>query len=211
MSLSSVITFDRDVGNSVSHTGFRTQLFSVAAGSYSSSATYGSGAAIIDSYESVTDQNLSAAAIRQQDRDVDFALKVVLNLDQADPSTIPANELRLRTFQPLAVGQPNAYLKRLPLNARSFHLPLFLDVEIINPATGGSPAGFPSVAGPGQLQARFLHGSEIALVVTDLTAGPPPTVTPLTAADLTPLFGAPPGTQLLISVRGTYGGQNNVH
>ena len=65
-----------------------------------------------------------------------------------------------------------------------------------------------AAAGIGQLQARLLIGGELAFVVTDLTAGPPPTVTPLTAADLAPLFGAGAGTQLQVSVRGFYRGQN---
>ena len=213
MSTSTNLVFDRKVANTVSHTGFRPQLFSVASGSYASSATYGSGAALIDNYSTVTIQDKSKANIRQQDRDTDFHLKLTLDLEQADPSTPPENgpsELRLRTLQPLAVGEPAAYLKRLSINARAFNLPLFLDIEIIDPVTGAPPAGFPASAGVGQFQARFLHGGELALIVTDISTGPPAPVTPLTTADLTPLFGGAPGDELLISVRGTYRGQNVV-
>ena len=212
MSSTTSEVFDRKVANTVSHSGFRTQLFTVAGGSYASSATYGSNATLLNEYSAVSVQDKSKATVRQQDRDVDYHLKLTLDISQADPGFPTDEELRLRTLQPLAMGESAAYLKRLPLNARAYGLPLFLDVEIIDPATGAPPAGFPSIAGIGQLQARFLHGSELALVVSDITAGPPPTVTPLTAGDLAPLFGAgaaAPGSELLISVRGTYRGQNH--
>ena len=198
----------RKVVNSVSNTGFRTQLFTVAAGSYSSSGTYGSGVALLNEYSSVSIQDKSSAVIRQQDRDTDFHLKLTLDLSQADPAFPATEELRLRTLQPLN-GDPAAYAKRLPLNSRNYNLPLFLDVEFIDPSTGAPFVGFPAVAGVGQLQARLLHGGELAFVVTDYSAGPPPTVTALTAGDLAALFGAGAGTELLISVRGTYRGQNS--
>ena len=197
---------DRGVEGRVSQAGFRPSLYTVAAGSYASNAVYGSGAAAVEDYDSVDIPADSSASLRQEDSDVDFSLRLILDLEPADPITTDTNEIRLRTI-PLGTSEPARYLRRLPVHSVDYGLPLFLDVEIIDPSTGAPFAGFPSVAGIGQLQARLLHGGDLALVVTDLSAGPPPTVTPLTAADLTPLFGAAAGTELLISVRGSYRGE----
>ena len=201
-------TQDRKVANAVDHSGFRPQLYTVVTGSYASNSVYGSGAALVNDFTDEQLQDLSEAVIRQQDRDTTFSLKVVLDLSQVDPGFDYDEEIRIRTLQPLVSSDSPRYLTSLSVNAREFRLPLFLDVEIVDPSTGAPFAGFPSEAGIGQLQARLLHGGALALVVTDLTAGPPPTVTPLTFVDLVPLFGAGAGTQLRISVRGTYRGQN---
>ena len=199
---------DRQVQKAISHGGFRPELFTVATGSYASNHIYGSGAALVNDYNTETLQHISEAAIRQHDRDVDYNLKILLDLSLANPGFVTDEEIRIRTLQPLASGEPGRYLQKLPVKDRSYRQPLFLDVEIVDPSTGAPFAGFPAVAGIGQLQARLLISGEMALVVTDLTAGPPPTVTPLTHGDLSPLFGAGAGTQLQISVRGTYRGQN---
>lgn len=199
---------DRQVQKSVSHRGFRPQLFTVAAGSYASNHIYGSGAALVNDYDTEQLQTLSEASIRQHDRDVDYNIKLLLDLSLADPGFAAGEEVRVRTFQPLGTTEPGSYLKKLPVKDSRYRQPLFLDVEFVNPATGAPFAGFPVAAGAGQLQARLLISGELAFAVTDLTAGPPPTVTPLTAADLAPLFGAAAGTQMQISIRGTYRGQN---
>lgn len=201
--------FDRSVQTNISHSGFRPELFTVATGSYASNQVYGSGAALVNDYNDETVRNSSRASIRQHDRSSDFSLKITLDLSLADPGFVTDEELRIRTLQPLGSGEPGRYLNKLPVKSTNYRQPLFLDVEIINPATGFPFAGFPVIAGAGQLQARLLISGELALVVSDLTAGPPPTVTPLTTGDLSPLFGAAAGTQLEISIRGSYRAENH--
>ena len=190
----------KDICNS----GFRPELFTVDAGSYASNQVYGSGLAAVNDYNTETIRKSSIANIRQHDSDVDFSIKVVLDLSLSAPGFITGEEIRIRTLQPLASGEPGAYSRKLPVKSINYGQPLFLDVEIIDPSTGAPFAGFPSAAGIGQLQARLLINGELALVVADLSAGPPPVVTPLTSTDLAPLFGAAAGTKLLISVRGSY-------
>ena len=195
---------NRSVKKDICHSGFRPELFTVDAGSYASNQVYGSGLAAANDYNTETIRNVSIANIRQHDTDVDFSVKITLDLSLADPGFTGNEEIRIRTLQPLAAGEPGSYLKKLPIKSVNYGQPLFLDVEIIDPSTGAPFAGFPVAAGIGQLQARLLISGELALVVVDLTAGPPPVVTPLTADDLAPLFGAGAGTQLLMSVRGSY-------
>lgn len=204
MATSNNTSIDRAVQNNIAHSGFRPQLFTVAAGSYASNQVYGSGAALVNDYNDEIIQAESRASIRQHDSNVLYNVKVILDLSQTDPAFGSTQEVRIRTLQPLTSTEPGRYLTRLPKKDVNYRQPLFLDVEIINPATGAPFAGFPSVAGAGQLQARLMMNGDLALIVCDLTAGPPPTVTPITAADLAPLFGAGAGTQLEIAVRGTY-------
>lgn len=206
MATSNNTSIDRGVQNNIAHTGFRPQLFTVASGSYASNQVYGSGAALVNDYNTEIIQDASRAAIRQHDNNVEYNVKVVLDLSLANPGFVTGEEVRIRTLQPLASTEPGRYLTRLPKKDVNYRQPLFLDVEIINPATGAPFAGFPSVAGAGQLQARLMMNGDLALVVTDLTAGPPPTVTPITAGDLAALFGAAAGTRLQIDVRGSYRG-----
>lgn len=197
--------FDRSVATSVSQAGFRSELFTVAAGSYASNGVYGSSAALTSTYATSAIREKSSAAIRMQDTGTDFSLKVTLDLSGADPvGRVTGDEIRIRTLQPLLSGEPTSYLKRMTLAGTGYGLPLFLDVEIIDPATGAPWAGFPTIAGVGQLQARMLYGGEFALVVANLAVGPPTTVTPLTVGDLNPLFSGGAGAELLVSVRGTY-------
>ena len=196
------------VSKDISHGGFRPELFTVGAGTYASNHVYGSGIALVNTYTPQSLSSLSRASIRQHDRDVDYSLKITLDLSLADPA-FNNEELRIRTLQPLGATDSGAYLKKIPVKSVNYRQPLFLDVEVINPATGAPFAGFPVNAGIGQLQARLLISGELALVVADLTAGPPPTVQPLTALDLAPIFGAGAGTQLQISVRGSYRGENS--
>jgi len=209
MSSSSRENESRGVQTAIRNSGFRPQLFTVATGSYASNPVYGSSAALVNDYNDEIIQGSSRADIRQHDRDVDYNVKIILDLSLADPGFVTDEEIRIRTLQPLTAGQPGRYSNRIPVKDVNYRQPLFLDVEIINPATGAPFAGFPAVAGIGQLQARLLIGGELALVVSNLAAGPPPTTTPLTAGDLSPLFGAAAGTQLQISVRGSYRGQSN--
>ena len=197
---------NRGVASGSHHSGFRSELFTVGAGSYASNAVYGSSAVLSGTYAASTILDKSGAAIRAQDRGTDFSLNVTLDLSGADPvdGRATGDEIRIRTLQPLLSGEPASYLKKMTLAGTGYGLPLFLDVEIIDPATGAPWAGFPVVAGVGQLQARMLYGGELALVVTDLSVGPPATVTPLTVGDLAPLFGGGDGAELLFAVRGTY-------
>ena len=200
----------RSVSNNISHGGFRPELFTVAGGSYASNLVYGSGAAMLSSYEPQTVRSMSRSDIRQQDNDVDFSFNVTLDMSLADPGFPATEELRLRTLQPLGASTPGAYLKKLPIKNTNHRQQLFLDVEIINATPGAAGAGFPFaafpvVAGVGQFQARLLTNGELALVVYDPATVAASATTPLTAGDLpAALFGAAAGTVLQISIRGSY-------
>lgn len=206
-SMTSLSNYSRGVQNDISHTGFRPQLYTVVGGSYASNSVYGSGAALVHDYNTEIIQSASRSSIRQHDTQVEYDIKIILDLHQADPA-FDTEEVRIRTLQPLIAGEPGCYLTRLPIKPTNYRQPLFLDVEIVNPATGKPFAGFPATAGVGQLQARLLINGDMALVTTNLAAGPPPTVTPLTGNDFDVLFGAAAGTELEISVRGSYRSQN---
>ena len=116
----------------ICHGGFRPELFTVAAGSYASNHVYGSGADLVNTYNDETVRDASHASIRQHDTSVDINLNVVLDLSLADPSFPDGEELRIRTLQPLASGEPNAYSKKMPLKSVNYRQSLFLDVEIID-------------------------------------------------------------------------------
>lgn len=180
-------------------TGFRPSLYTVVAGSYALNHVHSPAATVLNSYDAVSAGTPdSKASIRKHDTDVEFDLKITLDLSNANPAFPAGEELRVRVL-PLGTGEPARNFKAMHSSSVEYRQPLFTSVEMINPATG---AAIVPVAG--QLQARLLHGGRLALVVEDLTAGPPPVTTALTAANLAGLFGAAPGTQLQISLRGQY-------
>jgi len=194
---------DRGIKTSISQSGFRPQLFTVVGGSYvSNPPVYGSGATLLNDYNDEIISTKSFAKIRKEDTNVEFNIKIVIDLSLVDPAHPATEELRIRTSQPLASGEPARYRNALPVPSSKFNLPLFNDIEFIDSttglqlATGAIPAG--------KIQARMLYGGELALIVTDFSAGPPPTVTPMDAGDLAAAFGAAAGTELIISIRGTY-------
>lgn len=202
-------SFDRKVSKPVDNGGFRPQLFNVESGSYAKNNVYGSGSAVKNLY---TDQQLgtpdSQAVIRQHDTDVDFSLDVTLDVTGPDPGYDSTDELRIRTQQPLSAENANRYRNGLPMPSSKFGLPLFLDVQVVDKATGFAPPSFPAQVTPGQLQARLLYGGELALVATDFTTAPP-TVNALVHSDFLNLWNSAAGTdQVVISVRGTYRGAN---
>jgi len=195
-------TFDQGLEKTVARSGFRSELITVLAGSYASNQSYGSGAASTGSLSSVSTTE-SQCKIRKQDADVDFSVDVVLDTTASAPGLTAADELRIRSLRPVGSSNPGRYSAVLPVPDRKFGLPLLLDVEVVN-ELGVTPAGFPSVAGVGQLQARLLHGGELALVVRDGQSGPAAVTTPLTFGDISPLFGQ--DEEVTIRVRGTYRG-----
>lgn len=205
MSVSAQSIIDFGIQTAVQNSTFRPEMFLVAAGSYASDNSYGSDRPAITTYTLATDRSMSYAAIRNQDTETDYTIHFTLS-DAAQPASVaaaPANsEVRLRVVKPLLPGQSGSYIKSLTCNAIMYSLPLFQDVEIVLASTGAPPAGFPSVAGAGMLEARYLYSGELALVVYDYSTAPP-TVTPLTRADFSPLFTAG-GDSIIIRIRGRY-------
>ena len=191
-------TTDRGVQGAVQQTGFRPSLYTVVTGSYAANHVYSSGAAVVSNYDSVmVDTPASKASVRKHDTDVEFDLKITLNLAAADPGFVSTDELRVRVL-PLGTSEPLNYFKALHTPAHDYRLPLFTNVQIVDPATGAS-----IVPVAGQLQARLLYGGHLALVVADLTAAPPTTAA-LTAGDIAGLFGAAAGSELELTLRGYY-------
>lgn len=189
---------DRGVQGAILQTGFRPSLYTVVAGSYAANHVYSSGAELVDSYDAVMVASpASRASVRKHDSDVEFDLKLTLDLSAADPAFPVGDELRVRVL-PLSPSEPLRYFKALHPPSHDYRLPLFTSVEIVDPATGAS-----IVPVAGQLQVRLLYGGHLALVVSDLTAAPP-TTDALTAGDLAALFGGAPGDELELTVRGHY-------
>jgi len=206
----------RGIYNNVQQSGFRPQLSLVAAGSYASGPFYGSGAASTGNYDAqappVTVRNSSnslcptRAHVRQQDNDIDFEIVICLDASQPDPfGGQPADEVIIRTL-PLASGDPGRYSGVLkPVDPR-YGLPLFHDIEVLD-QLGGTL--LPDAASS-LLQARYLAGGRLALVQQDLSAGPPPTTSALTAAQIGNLLGLGAGSLVRIHVRGQYKGTKAV-
>lgn len=183
--------------------GFRPELATAVGGAYAANSSYSSGSPILNSYGSVSLASDSRAAFIKRGPSTDFQMQIVLDLTAAAPGFPAGEELRIRVL-PRSSVEAGRYRKSLPPSSPAFGLPLIKNVEIFDPATGASVS---PVAG--QLQARYLHGGQLALVAEDLTAGPPPTTVALTAGDIAGLFGsvAPvgdPGTRLAIVVKGEY-------
>lgn len=179
--------------------GFNPELFTVPTGTYASNASFGSGVPSSESYNAITVADQSVASVRQQGTSVDFDIRVVLSTTAGDdPGFTGTDEIRLRCNVP----SQNAgdYVKKLPASDHTYTQPLFADVELIDTATGGAPAGYTTA---GLLQARYLHGGELAIVLLDPAGGPPPTTAALTVANLTPIFAAATD-QIALRVRGSY-------
>ncbi len=206
---------DRGVQRNIRNSGFRPQLFAVASGSYASNSAYGSGAASTGNYDALTlrgyisSQAQTSAVIRQHDRDVDFSLTLTLNGDAADPfGQETYDEVRLRVVQPLSSGEPGRYLNRFPKPDPLYPLPLFEDVEVQSVSDGVQR--LPLQSG-NILQARLLHGGELAFVRNDLTAGPPPTTSAILTSEVGSLLGGAlgAGERIRFTVRGHYRASNN--
>lgn len=187
---------------SVVQGGFRPQLYAVATGSYATGATFGSGATDIagtsTAYDGVKDIALSRASVRREDTDVNFNIMVVLDGSVANPVAV-AGEVRIRVSRPLTSQDFNRYLTGLPGKDFNYSLPLFGEVEVLD--ENGVDL-LPSTVNT-LLQARFLYGGDLALVQQDISAGPPPTTTALTTAQLGALFGVA-NRVINIVIRGTY-------
>ena len=103
----------------------------------------------------------------------------------------------------MASGEPARYRNPLKVNDPSYGLPLFLDVEAVDQLG----ATLLPVGGSNRvLQARYLLGGELALVQQDLSSGPPPTTSALTASQLGGLLGGGSGSLVRLHVRGQYKG-----
>lgn len=206
----------RGIQNDIQQSGFRPQLFLVAAGSYASGPFYGSGAASTGNYDAqvppITVRNSSdglcptRSHVRQQDNDIDFETVICLDASQPDPfGGQPTDEVRIGTL-PLATGEPRRYARTLKPVDPHFGLPLFHDIEVLD-QMGSTllPDAVSTV-----LQARYLAGGQLAIVQRDLSAGPPPTTTALTAGQMGTLLGLGAGSLIRIHVRGQYKGTKAV-
>jgi len=194
----------RSIEKDIVHSGFRPSLFAVAPGSYASNQVYGSSAASVGNYDTITDLALSNASVRLHDKNVDFSVKLYLDTTSDPGSGFTTNsELRVKV-KSLTTGDPARYLKGLPAPDVKYPLPLFEDVEITDASTGQVFTGIPI----GDLEARLLHGGELALVSKDLTATPAST-----AALVKGLISAALGAEIsvtCISIRGSYRTANHV-
>ncbi len=206
----------RGIHNDIQQSGFRPQLSLVAAGSYASGPSYGSGAASTGNYDAqvppVTVRNSgnslcpTRSHVRQQDNDIDFEIVICLDASQPDPfGGQSTDEVRIRTL-PLVSGEPGRYAGTLKPADPRYGLPLFHDIEVVNQM---GVTLLPDAAS-NLLQARYLAGGELALVQQDLSAGPPPTTSALTAAQIGSLLGLGAGSLVRIHVRGQYKGTRAV-
>lgn len=200
----------RTEGN-VTVTSSAVSLFSVAAGSYATPGSFGSGAPMIANAGRQDDNN-SALIIRKEDCQVDFAIKMQFDVSQGValfPGSVTGQEVRIC---PRNQGFPTPIRRAQsatlpPINLDSYQ-PLFLDVEVLN--SNGAPIAIawpPSAAttpGLGQLKARYLHGGQLALVNVNYAVNNITNTTPVLASDFNALVGAAGTSTIVISVRGSY-------
>ena len=187
------------------------QLFFVAAGSYATPGSFGSGATHLPANaSSAQDDTASAHVLRTEDKLVDVDIKITLNLTLPAPFPSDASEARICalpvTNPTMPVRMPQG--RNLPPIDRSTFQPLFLQVQVLN-GSGQPlvPAFPPGSAGLGQVAARWLYGGELALININYTLpnDNPAHILPITAADLASYFDPEVGpTSMIISVKGRY-------
>ena len=208
MSTTTTEVQDRKVQNQVYQFGAPPRLFTVPGGTYVTTS-YGSGTAAAENYDTATlrgntnSLGQTSSKFRQDGKDIDFITQITLDTEAADPIVTDTGEIRIQTFQPIVAGQPARYRSALPTSDPDFGLPLFWDVEILDVATGAPPAAMSALTG--SLQARYLYGGELAIVSIDTTTGPF-TVTPITDAVISGIFGGAADSKMRIVVRGSYRG-----
>lgn len=192
---------DRSVEDTSINSTFRPDLFVVPGGSYASNVVYGSGVeALSPSYNGVTVRlstnslGQTEGYIRQNDKISNFELQVVLDTSLPDPWPQSTNELRIRTLPPLSNEPASRYNKILiPEDG----LPLIQNVEILDQNGRNLLPQANSI-----LQARYLFGSELALIRKNLLV--PNTVVPVLTSDLSPFFGSETVTSVRIIIRASY-------
>ena len=191
------------VQNTSSNTASSPQMYAVPGGSYYSNASYGSGIQPTMTYDNVTIPSESALHIRNNGKETDFSLKLVLNTATGTP-LIPLNEGEIR-FKTKFVNTDDIYQISthgavLPQQNSATQLPLFetTDIHIINPGFLPFPA---SQGGRGTLKARLLNSGELALVNIDYINTS--TEQPITTLDISLLFGEGSGNTTLL-INGTY-------
>lgn len=188
--------------NSIVHRGIVPSLCTVAAGSFASDSTYGSGAVQVGSYAAVVLSQSSSSAIRQHDNEVQVNINLVLDLSLPDPIAVGTGEVRLL---PALIGQtavPGAWQQVLPTPDPNYGLPSFTNVQIINVNTSANTSVPLTLAG--NLRAQMLYGGNLALVLVDPATN---AYTAVTAADLV-TFGVA-NRQLVIKIQGTYRGYSS--
>lgn len=185
----------------ISNTTSVPSLFSVATGTYATLGTFGSmKPAVLVSTS--TNENDSGFVIRKEDKQIDFAVKLILN---ADGETFPfpgqtTGEVRIKAKDyglPTPMRRPQSKILT-PIDLNIFQ-PLF-DCEILQ--VNGAPiasAWPPSTGGLGELKARWLFGGQLALVNVNYNVASNIATTPLTVADFNALT-----VPCVISVRGSY-------
>lgn len=212
--------FGIEMNNGVTNTSSACSLFAVAAGSYALPGSFGSGALPVsfpfvpfpvNSADLFQDDQHSALVIRKEDSQIDFTIKITLNL-HSEVEVFPGGtnqELRvgsrLTNFPVSPIRMPQAAVLN-PVNYEAFY-PLFADVEVLQSSGLPLTTLFPASAdGLGQLKARFLNGGQLALVNVDYTVPNNVSTTPVLASDLNAL--AVSNNTIVLSIRGSYLAKN---
>lgn len=151
---------------------FVPSLYTVATGAYATDQEYGAGAAHVSNYDSVMTVANRYGKVTRNDDKTHVSISMITNTGAVAPVLVATDELRVHVYHMPTAHTPNG---------------LLFNVEITNETTG---APIPlAVAGAGRTMGRLLHSDEIALVAVS-DAASPTVVTPLTVADLTPIFAA---------------------
>ncbi len=208
--------FGLEINNGVSNSSSAVSMFAVVAGSYSLPGSFGSGALPVifagpppvSTAALVQDEAHSALVIRKEDSQIDFTIKITLNiLDDID--VFPGGtteEIRIGTkitnFPVSPIRMPQSAVLN-PVNYQAY-FPLFADVEVLQRSGLPLAVNFPASAGGlGQLKARFLNGGQLALVNVDYTALNTIATTPVLASDINALAAGADST-VVFSIRGSY-------
>ncbi len=185
-------------------------LFTVAAGSYATPGSFGSGAPQLENANEVQGPS-SVYIIKTEDSLVDIDVKIVINLEGDAPFTGQGTEELRVDVRSGSIPQPiirQAQGKALPPYDINAYFPLFQEVEFLQlndqPLT---PAFPPSSSGLGQLMARFLNGGQLALIVVNynIANNGANHTRPLRASDLNAYFPLiNDQTAIVISIKGRY-------
>jgi hypothetical protein len=189
-------------------------MCTVAAGSFASNSSYGSGAAQVGSYAGVVLTQKSSSAIRQHDNEVQVNINLVLDLSLVNPIPSPSGDDDEVRILPALVGQvamPSNWQQVLPTPDPSYGLPVLQNVQLnVVRTTNSPPTSTPVDLGGRIPQAQLLYGGNLALILVSPTDN---SITPLTATDLAALFHTillpKNGHQLVIKVQGTYRGYSS--
>jgi hypothetical protein len=204
---------DRILSDKSVKTGFRPELYTVAAGSYISNPSHGALSESVNSYVNIqiprgTSSIASSTGglvnstegceITRKDGKVNFTCSIMLNA-QTDPA-YGTEELRIKP-RFFGFDQPARYMVGLPVPSQGTNkLPFFSDFEILDKDSVVIAPDLGTGAGVWELRAVLLNDRTLALVLYNQATG---NTQPLTHNNIDAAFGVA-DSAIFINIRGEY-------